>query len=420
MANLSEHIHHIAFQAKQASREIAKAGPEQKNAALHSLAEILLKKKRSILEANALDIAQAKKNDLSLPKIDRLTIDEKLIDNMADACRFIAGLPDPIGALDKQWQRPNGLLVGKMRIPLGVIAMIYESRPNVTVDAAILCLKAGNSVILRGGSEAFHSNILLAGLIQEALLQNGFCKEIVQYIENTDRESIYELCKLSQFIDVIIPRGGEKMVQSIASRATMPVLKHDKGVPHLFVDESADFAKTAEIIFNAKTQRTGVCNALEGILVHKNIADKFIPLLEEKLEPKNVEIFACEKSLPLFKKLAEPLQEEHKGKECGALQMVCLIVGSLDEALDYIHQYGSHHTEIICTDNYGNAQRFLREADAAMVAVNASSRFNDGGELGLGAEIGISTTKLHAYGPMGVEELTTTKFAVYGNGQIRK
>lgn len=420
MKNLSEEIYKIAQNAKQASREIAKASPEQKNNTLTTLARILIEKKQEILAANSLDVAKAQENNLSLPKIDRLTLTEKIIQGMADACIFIAQLPDPIGAMDKQWQRPNGLLVGKMRVPLGVIAMVYESRPNVTIDAAILCLKAGNAVILRGGSEAYHSNILLTRLIQEALTTNGFCKDIVQCIENTEHESIYELCRLSQFIDVMIPRGGEKMVQSIASHATMPVLKHDKGVPHLFVDESADFAKTAEIVFNAKTQRTGVCNALEGVLIHSAIAEKFIPLLEEKLAAKNVEIFACEKSLPLFKKLAKPIQEEHKGKEFGALQMVCLLVDSLDEALDYIHKYGSHHTEVICTNNYEHAQRFLREADAAMVAVNASSRFNDGGELGLGAEIGISTTKMHAYGPMGVEELTTTKFVVYGNGQIRK
>lgn len=420
MENLSAQIYKIAEKAKQASREIAKASPEQKNKALTALAHILLEKKAEILKINSLDITEAQKNNLSLPKIDRLTLTEKIIQGMADACLFIADLPDPIGTMDKQWQRPNGLLVGKMRIPLGVIAMIYESRPNVTIDAAILCLKAGNAVILRGGSEAYNSNVFLAKCIQEALKQSGLDKEIVQYIENTEHESIYELCKLSRFIDVMIPRGGEKMVQSIASHATMPVLKHDKGVPHLFVDESADFAKTIEIIFNAKTQRTGVCNALEGVLVHSAIAEKFIPLLEEKLAEKNVEIFACEKSLPLFKKLAKPIKEEHKGREFGALQMVCLLVNSLDEALDYIHQYGSHHTEVICTNNYEHAQRFLREADAAMVAVNASSRFNDGGELGLGAEIGISTTKMHAYGPMGVEELTTTKSAVYGNGQIRQ
>ncbi len=420
MKKLSALIYDIAQKAKQASRLIAKANPEQKNAVLLSLADILLKNKENILAENALDIARAKEINLSLPKIDRLKLDEKLIGAMADACKFIASLPDPVGAMDKQWQRPNGLLVGKMRIPLGVIAMVYESRPNVTVDAAILCLKAGNAVILRGGSEAFRSNMILTKCIREALMQNNFTPDIVQSIENTERESIYELCRLSQFIDVMIPRGGEKMVQSIAAHATMPVLKHDKGVPHAFIDESADLQQAAEIIFNAKTQRPGVCNALEGMLIHSNIAEKFIPLLEEKLAPKEVEIFACEKSRQFFKTLAKPLLEEHKGREFGALQMVCQIVNSLDEALDYIHAYGSRHTEIICTNDYEHAQRFLREADAAMVAVNASSRFNDGSELGLGAEIGISTSKLHAYGPMGVEELTTAKFVVYGHGQVRK
>lgn len=420
MEKLSALVYDTASKAKIASRSAAKASPEQKNAVLLGLADILLANKMRILEQNGLDIAHAEEIQLSLPKIDRLKITEKIIENMADACRFIAGLPDPVGAMDKQWQRPNGLLVGKMRIPLGVIAMVYESRPNVTVDAAILCLKAGNAVILRGGSEAYHSNMLLTELIQQALEQNGLCKEIVQSIKNTERESIYELCRLPQFIDVMIPRGGENMVRSIAAQAQMPVLKHDKGVPHAFIDESADLSQAAEIIYNAKTQRPGVCNALEGVLIHKAVAEKFIPVLEEKLAEKNVEIFACEQSRPLFKKLARPLLEEHKGTEFGALQMVCLIVSSLDEALDYIHRYGSHHTEVICTNNYEHAQRFLREADAAMVAVNASSRFNDGSELGLGAEIGISTSKLHAYGPMGIEELTTTKFIVYGHGQVRK
>lgn len=420
MQTLPSLIRSIGQNAKEASREIAKASPEQKNAVLLSLADILLENTSQILEQNGIDIQSAEKNNLSLPKIDRLKITENLVRNMADACRFIAGLPDPVGAMDKQWQRPNGLLVGKMRIPLGVVAMVYESRPNVTVDAAILCLKAGNAVILRGGSEAFFSNMILTKLIRTALEKNAMDPNIVQSIENTDRESIYELCKLSGFIDVMIPRGGEQMVKSIAEHAAMPVLKHDKGVPHAFVDESADLEKAAEIIYNAKTQRPGVCNALEGVLIHSSVAEKFIPMLEEKLAEKNVEIFACEKSIGHFKKLAKPLPEEFKGKEFGALQMVCVLVNSLDEALDYIHRYGSHHTEIIITNDYGNSQRFLREADAAMVAVNASSRFNDGSELGLGAEIGISTSKLHAYGPMGVEELTTTKFVVYGNGQVRK
>lgn len=410
----------IGLQAKNASRIIGSAKPKQKNAILTSLAKILQENIPLILEKNEIDLQKAKENNLSLPKIDRLTLTEKLICDMANACLFIANLPDPVGAMTKQWQRPNGLLVGKMRVPLGVIAMIYESRPNVTIDAAILCLKAGNAVILRGGSEAYHSNMLLTSFIQKALEENNFPKTCVQSVENTERESIYELCKLHQYIDVMIPRGGEKMVQSIAAHATMPVLKHDKGVPHAFIDVSADLEQAVNIIDNAKTQRTGVCNALEGLLVHKDIAAKFLPMLEERLLPKQVEIFACPKSSQYLPQLAKPLLDEHKGTEFGALKMVCLIVDDIDQALDYIHQYGSHHTEIICTTDYNNAQRFLREADAAMVAVNASSRFNDGSELGLGAEIGISTSKLHAYGPMGVEELTTTKFVVYGEGQVRE
>lgn len=417
---LEQEIQKIGLQAKNASRIIGSAKPQQKNAVLLGLAKILQENIPLILEKNALDLQKAKENNLSLPKIDRLTLNENIILAMANACIFIANLPDPVGAMTKQWQRPNGLLVGKMRVPLGVIAMIYESRPNVTIDAAILCLKAGNAVILRGGSEAFHSNMVLTSFIQQALDENNLPQDCVQSVQNTDRESIYELCKLHQYIDVMIPRGGEKMVQNIAAHATMPVLKHDKGVPHAFIDESADIEKAINIIDNAKTQRTGVCNALEGLLVHKNIAAKFLPILEKRLLKKNVEIFACPLSSQYLPHLAKPLLEEHKGTEFGALKMVCLIVDNIDQALDYIHQYGSNHTEIICTNDYTNAQRFLREADAAMVAVNASTRFNDGSELGLGAEIGISTSKLHAYGPMGVEELTTTKFVVYGEGQIRE
>lgn len=418
--NIEKYILNLGQLAKEASRKISIASPQKKQEFLISLAELLRLETKNILIENNKDISNAEKMQMDKPRLDRLRLNEQSVEDMAKACIFVAHLPDPIGAMTEQNQQPNGILVGRMQIPLGVIAMIYESRPNVTIDAAILCLKAGNAVILRGGSEAYHSNMILASLLQKALQASKLPKECAQMVEVTDRESIWELCKLHQYIDVMIPRGGEEMVRSIAQKATMPVLKHDKGVPHAFIDECADLQKALAIVHNAKVQRPGVCNALEGLLVHKKIASLFLPMLAEKLEKDGVIFHACSNSLPLLGKNASPIQEKHKGHEFGALELAVSVVENIDNALNYIHQYGSHHTEIICTNNYQHAQRFLREADAAMVAVNASSRFNDGGQLGLGAEIGICTSKLHAYGPMGVKELTTTKFIVYGDGQIRQ
>lgn len=453
--NLQEEITKIGQNAKNASRLIANASSSQKNEVLATLAQLLTKNTKKILSENKEDIKNAEKNNMDAPRIDRLRLSEKSIEDIAKACLFVANLPDPVGAMKEQKKQDNGLLVGRMQIPLGVIAMIYESRPNVTIDAAILCLKAGNAVILRGGSEAFHSNMIFASLIEKALEKNHLPKEVVQIIKNTDRLSIDYLCQLDAYIDVIIPRGGETMVRTIASKARMPVLKHDKGVPHIFVDESANFEDTCKIIQNAKVQRPGVCNALEGVLIHEKIAEDFLPQLTKYLEKDAVLFHACPRAFsilettkqdkPSTKKEATKketaknstkkqentvnetthntlycrLEEQYKGHEFGALEMVIYIVNSLNEALDYIHTYGSHHTEIICTNNYEHAQRFLREADASMVGINASTRFNDGGQLGLGAEIGICTSKLHAYGPMGINELTTTKFIVYGNGQVR-
>ena len=418
--NIEQYIINMGQMAKEASRKISIASPHQKQEMLFFLANLLRLETRKILAENEKDIANANKIQMDAPRLDRLRLNEQNIEDMAKACTFVAHLPDPIGAMTEQRKQPNGMLVGRMRIPLGVIAMIYESRPNVTIDAAILCLKAGNSVILRGGSEAYHSNMILASLLQKALRAYDLPKECAQMVEITDRESIWKLCELHQYIDVMIPRGGEEMVRAIAKKATMPVLKHDKGVPHAFIDECADIQKALSIVQNAKVQRPGVCNALEGLLVHGKIAAIFLPMLAKKLEKDTVIFHACPKALPLLGKNADPIQEKHKGHEFGALELAVSVVANIDEALDYIYKYGSNHTEIICTKNYEHAQRFLREADAAMVAVNVSSRFNDGGQLGLGAEIGICTSKLHAYGPMGVNELTTTKFVVYGDGQIRQ
>ncbi len=298
--------------------------------------------------------------------------------------------------------------------------MIYESRPNVTIDAAILCLRAGNAVILRGGSEALHSNIALAKLLHKALKQAGLPSHAVQLIETTDRSVIPVLCSMEDYIDVIIPRGGEELVRSVSKQATMPVLKHYIGVCHAFIDESANLLDALNIAYNSKVQRPATCNSLECILVHKNIAQEFLPRLGEKLGKSGVEFRACKKSLPLLGKTATAQCQEDLGKEFHSLILAVCVVEHMDEALDHIARYGSKHTEIICTNNHEHATRFMREVDASMTAVNAATRFNDGGQLGLGAEIGISTSKLHSYGPMGVEELTTTKFVVFGQGQVRE
>jgi glutamate-5-semialdehyde dehydrogenase len=306
-----------------------------------------------------------------------------------------------------------------MRVPLGVVAMIYEARPNVTIDASILCLKAGNAVILRGGSEALYSNVALAGLLHEALEAAGLPADAVQFIDITSHDAVSALCRLDEYVDVLIPRGGESLVRAVTEQATMPVLKHYMGVCHAFIDASADIDQATEIVFNSKVQRPGVCNALECLLVHKDIAPLFLPRVTEKLGSAGVEFRADERSLPLLGQFAVAQKPEDLGKEFHDLILAVCVVDDMEQALEHIARCGSHHTEIICTTDHLHAMRFLREADASMVAVNASTRFNDGGQLGLGAEIGISTSKLHAYGPMGVQELTTTKFVVFGQGQVR-
>ena len=413
----------IGKKAKQASQFLAKAGAKQKTDALYALARLLREKQTEILDANSRDVEQGKARSLDAPRLARLTLTPEIIEEMAEACIFVADYPDPLGATETQWQRPNGLLVGKMRVPLGVVAMIFESRPNVVIDSAILCLKAGNSVIMRGGSEAIHSNLALGAVLHKALVEAGLPADCAQVVDVTDREAIRAMCKLSDYIDVIIPRGGEPLIRMVSQEAAMPVLKHDKGVCHLFVDEGADLDAALSIAFNGKVQRPSACNALECLLVHKSEAQAFLPRLAEELGRAGVSFRACPDALNLFKNCPEakvaPMTDADKGKEYLDLILGVRVVDGLAEALDYISKYGSQHTEVICTNNHEHAMAFLREVDASMVAVNASSRFNDGGQLGLGAEIGISTSKLHAYGPMGIKELTTTKFVVLGNGQVR-
>ncbi len=342
---------------------------------------------------------------------------------MAAACRQVAAEPELVGALDNQWVAPNGLLVGRMRIPLGVVAMIFESRPNVTIDSAILCIKSGNAVILRGGSEALESNVLLMALVREALESAGLPRDAAQLVPVRDRQTVAALCKLDKYIDVMIPRGGEGLIKTVASLASMPVLKHDKGVCHAYVDESADLEPAVPVIINSKAQRPSTCNALECLLVHESLLDAFIPMLVPALTEARIEVRACPVTLPLFQKAgldAGAATEEDFGTEFGDLTLVVKAVSSMDEALDIIARYGSRHTECVFSRDFGRVQRFLREVDASVVVHNASTRLNDGGKLGLGAEIGISTSKLHAYGPMGIRELTTTKFVVLGQGQLRQ
>ncbi len=416
---LKTRLHTMGREAREASRIMAAAGPAAKANALETLALLLQERREEILAANAEDLAAARDAGLDAPRLDRLTLTDNTLKEMAEACRFVASLPDPVGAMDSQWQRPNGLLVGRMRIPLGVVGMIYEARPNVTVDASILCLKAGNAVLLRGGSEALRSNLALGRLLGESLAKAGLPAAAVQLIDVTDRAAVGILCKMDEFVDVLIPRGGESLVRAVTAQATMPVLKHFMGVCHAFVDEGADLSQALDIVFNSKVQRPGVCNALECLLVHRAEADGFLPMVGEKLGRAGVEFRACPVSLPLLGEKVVPLSKDDLGREFHDLILAVRVVNDLDEALTHIARYGSHHTEVICTRDHVRAMRFLREADASMVGVNASTRFNDGGQLGLGAEIGISTSKLHAYGPMGVRELTTTKFVVFGQGQVR-
>jgi glutamate-5-semialdehyde dehydrogenase len=409
----------IGKRAKQAGRILAAATPSAKIEALLELARILDARRDDIFEANQLDLDNAAQAGMDGPRMDRLRLTDRVVDEMAEACRHIAGLPDPVGSIESMQQRPNGLLVGKMRVPLGVIAMIYESRPNVTIDSAILCLKAGNAVILRGGSEAINSNLCLAGCIQEALSFAGLPPECVEVVPVTDRAAVTALCKLDEYIDVIIPRGGENLIRAVVAEALMPVLKHYKGVCHVYVDRGAHLDEALEILFNAKVQRPGVCNAAECLLVHIHEAQLFLPMVAQTLGKAGVRFRCCQNSLLVMGANASPAQPEDFGQEFHDLILAVKVVANMDEALEHIARYGSNHTETICTRDHNKAMRFLREADASMVGVNCSTRFNDGCQLGLGAEIGISTSKLHSYGPMGVQELTTTKFVVLGQGQVR-
>lgn len=412
-------VDQIASRAKKASRELATLSTTRKNAVLLQIARLLEQERTWLQQENQKDLEAGRAADMSDAMLNRLELSDDVIASTVKGLHELVNLKDPVGSIDHMTRRPNGMLVGRMRIPLGVIMMIYESRPNVTVDAAALCLKTGNGVILRGGSEAIHSNRALATLLKRALEEQGINGDAIQVVSVTDRSVITRLLHEEDNIDLVIPRGGEGLIRNVMENSRIPVLKHYKGVCHLYVDKAADLDKTIPVILNAKTQRPGTCNTLEGLLIHEKVAADFIPRIAEKLAEAGVEIRGCRKSCALSEKIV-PAAESDWGKEFLALIISVKVVADYDEARAYIDRYGSHHTEAIMTEDYEMAQRFLSEIDASAVMVNASTRFNDGGELGLGAEIGISTTKLHSYGPMGLEELTTRKFIVMGTGQVRQ
>ncbi|OGP91612.1 MAG: glutamate-5-semialdehyde dehydrogenase [Deltaproteobacteria bacterium RBG_19FT_COMBO_43_11] len=416
--DIKNSIEQIAKGAVVAARKLSRISTTSKNDVLLQMADELLRRRDFLLTENNKDVNKAKKSGLTKAMLDRLTLKSGTIAAMAQGLREIAALPDPVGKITSMWRRPNGLLVGRMRIPLGVIGIIYESRPNVTVDAAALCLKAGNAVILRGGSEAINSNVAIASILQEVLRKSLVPDQAVQIIPLTQREAVSAMLQLDEYIDLIIPRGGEELIRAVVAQSKIPVLKHYKGVCHIFVDAQADMEMAVDICFNAKVQRPGVCNALETLLVHKDIASEFLPRAAAKLKKAGVLLRGCEKTRTVLKNI-EVATEDDWYAEYLDLILAVKVVENMDEAIAHIEKYGSLHTESIITKDYANAQRFLNEVNSSTVLVNASTRFSDGFELGLGAEIGISTTKLHAFGPMGLEELTTTKFIIYGNGQVR-
>lgn len=418
MSNLEQQITEQARAARQAATALAQASTSIKNQALLAMADALLADAGRILEANSEDIRRARERGLSEAMIERLTLNEKRIAAMAEGIRQVAALSDPVGEIVEGWKRPNGLEILKVRVPLGVIVIIYESRPNVTADAAALCLKSGNAVILRGGSEAFQSNQAITSSLVRAIESTGLPAECVQMVQTTDREAATCLMRLNGLVDCIIPRGGAGLIQTVMQTATVPVIETGVGNCHTYIHEDADLQMASDVAFNAKVQRPSVCNAMETLLVHSAVAGEFLPTFAERLKAVDVEIRGCERTRQLVP-WATPATEDDWYTEYLALILAVKVVDSLDEAIAHINYYGSSHSEAIITRSLEAARRFAREVDAACVYVNASTRFTDGFEFGFGAEIGISTQKLHARGPMGLRELTTTKYVVYGDGQVR-
>jgi len=412
-------VKEMARKAKEASHRLAQLSAAAKNRALLEMAEDLEEHQDHLIKENQRDLAAGERARLSSSMIDRLKLTPSVIRGMAEGFREVARLPDPVGEVVKMWKRPKGLMVGRMRIPIGVIGIIYESRPNVTADAAGLCLKSGNSVLLRGGSEAFYSNQAIGQILQKVLDKMELPREAIQVFPHTERKAIREMLQLEDEIDLIIPRGGEELIRFVTHHSKIPVIKHYKGVCHIFVDETADLEMAIRVCLNAKVQRPGVCNAMETLLVHEEVARSFLPTVANVLQKEGVELRGCPQTKKILRSIKKA-REEDWSQEYLDLILSVKVVKGIEEAIDHIERYGSRHTEAILTSDYQNAQRFLKEVNSSCVLVNASTRLNDGFELGLGAEIGISTSKLHAFGPMGLEELTTTKFIVYGEGQVRE
>lgn len=418
MSSLQETIHEMGRQARAASYRLSLLGSDQKNAILHAMAKMLRARVPELMAANELDLTAAAEKEISGAMLDRLRLDEKRIEQMAAGIDQVATLPDPVGQVMDDWTRPNGIRIQQVRVPIGTIGIIYESRPNVTADAAVLCFKTGNATILRGGSEAIHSNRAIANALQAGGAEAGLPDHAIQLIPFTDRESVTVLAKMDEWLDVIIPRGGKGLIEAVVSVARMPVIKHYDGICHLYADEEADLEMASLLTVNSKTQKTGVCNALEILLVHQSIAENFLPKVGAALREKGVEIRGCERTRAILTDVI-PATEEDWTTEYLDLIIAVRVVDSMDEAIARINRNGSHHTDVIVTRDEAMAERFLREVQSACVFHNVSTRFADGGEFGFGAEIGISTDKLHARGPMGLKELTSYQYRVRGSGQLK-
>ena len=415
---MNEMLNHLGVNAKAAETEMRNLSTDKKNEVLLAVADRLVKDTQTLIRANTVDVEEGKRNQMPEGLIDRLLLTESRIEGMAEGLRQVAALDDPIGEVTGMKKRPNGLLIGQKRVPLGVIGIIYEARPNVTADAFALCFKTGNVVILKGGSDAIHSNEAIVNSIRATLKEQRVTEDAIQLISDTSRETAAEFMKMNQYVDVLIPRGGRGLIKAVVEQSTIPVIETGTGNCHTYVDETADLQMAADIIINAKTQRVGVCNACESVLVHEKVKDAFLPVLAKRLQEKHVEIRADQAAYELIPGAVHATEEDW-GKEYLDYILSVKVVSSVEEAIAHINKYNTRHSEAIITNNYTNAQKFPDEVDAAAVYVNASTRFTDGFEFGFGAEIGISTQKLHARGPMGLLALTTTKYIIYGNGQIR-
>lgn len=420
---MSENIQHMiqskAKKAKAAMRVLSRSSADIRNNALLAMAENILKAKDEIQEVNRFDLENGKKTELAAPLMQRLLIDDQKIERMADNLRQVAALPDPIGEVISMGERPNGLKIGTVRVPIGVVGVVYESRPDVTVEVSALCIKSGNGVILRGGSEAIHSNTILARILSDTAAAEGV-PDAIQFVDTTDRQAVYELIRLPEYIDLVIPRGSNEFVQFLMRESDIPVLGHADGICHIYVDEAADLEMAAKLCMNAKVgYKVGVCNAVETLLVHEVVAEEYLPVICDALQDAEVEIRGCDRTQQIYA-AAKPATEEDWRTEYLDYILSVRVVNSMDIAIDHIETYGSHHSDAIITESYSAAERFLKEVDSAAVYVNASTVFTDGYEFGLGAEVGISTQKLHSRGPMGLEGLTSYKYIVYGDGQVRE